>query len=82
MTTDPQSPIPSSMLHNARSRPEQSPSGVTREGFLTIEYAGRPEHTPDVQGVLVRVDAENVTMTLEDGERLIFDATELRAVVA
>jgi len=65
-------------LHNARTRHEQSPP---RESFLTIEHAGRPEHTPDIEGVVVRVDDESVIVTLEDGERLVFDTTELRSAV-
>jgi integrase/recombinase XerD len=70
-------------LHNVRSSDEQSSSDITpREEVLSAEHAGRPEHTPDIEGVLVRVDAKNVTLTLEDGERLVFDATELRSLVA
>lgn len=62
-----------------RSEFQQSPSGI-REDVLAAEH-GTPEDAPDVEGVLVRVDDENVTLTLEDGERLVFNATELRSIL-
>jgi len=68
--------------HNAEYNEEQSPSAFApREAVLTVEHAGRPEHTPDVEGVHVRVDSSSTVMTLEDGERLVFDTTELRSAL-
>src|SRR4051794_14706144 len=42
--------VASGCRHNARLSHPQSESGP-REAFLTVEHAGRPEHTPDVEGV-------------------------------
>lgn len=39
--------------------------------------AGRAEHTPEAEPVLVTVDGETATLTLDDGETLAFDRTEL-----
>ncbi len=66
---------------NARTLPGQSQSHP-HEAFLTVEHAGRPEHTPDVEGVLVVVDRGSVTLSMEDGERLVFDLSELTAAIA
>lgn len=52
----------------------------TREEFLTAEI-GTSEDQPDVQGVVVRVESEHITLEFEDGERIIFDAGELRSAV-
>lgn len=65
--------------HNVRSPGEQSPSGC-REVLLAVERIGR-DHDTDVEGVVVRVDAREVILTLEDGERFVFDVTELRSAL-
>lgn len=44
--------------------------------------AGRPEHTPEAEPVLVTVDDQNVVLELDDGERLELDLAELRAAIA
>lgn len=69
--------------HNVSTPDEQSSSGISepREEFLTVEHAGRPEHTPDVEGVLLQVDERSATFMLEDGERFVFDLTELRSAL-
>ena len=43
--------------------------------------AGRPEHTPEAEPVLVSRDGESVVLELDDGERLELDALELRAAI-
>ena len=43
--------------------------------------AGRPEHTPEAEPVLVSRDGESVVLELDDGERLELDAAELRAAI-
>lgn len=82
MSSTPEQPMSAAPVHNARFDERQSPSGVEpREEFLTVEHAGRPEHTPDVEGVVLRIETEHITLMLEDGERLVFDATELRSAL-
>jgi hypothetical protein len=49
------------------------------ETLITALRAGRPEHTPEAEMVLVAVDGATVTLTLDDGETLVFDAAELAA---
>jgi hypothetical protein len=49
------------------------------ESLITALRAGRPEHTPEAEMVLVTVDGATVTLTLDDGETLAFDAAELAA---
>lgn len=45
--------------------------------------AGRAEHTPESEPVVVDTDDPRVVaLTLDDGERLELDATELRAALA
>lgn len=44
--------------------------------------AGRAEHTPEVEAVLVTLHGhDRVTLTLDDGETLDLDAQELRAAL-
>lgn len=40
------------------------------------------EHGEDAEAVRVEVDGGVVRLVLEDGERLVFDAAELRSAVA
>jgi hypothetical protein len=58
---------------NARFQPQQSPS----EFVLAAEVAGRPEHSPDVEDLLLRLDDASLTVIREDGERLVLDRVEL-----
>jgi hypothetical protein len=46
---------------------------------LAAEVAGRPEHTPEVEDLLLRLDAVNLTVTRLDGERIVLDRAELEA---
>jgi len=47
------------------------------------ERAGRAEHTPEAEPVVLVTSGDAVTLTLDDGEQLVFDRTELaRAVEA
>lgn len=39
--------------------------------------AGRPEHTPEAEPVLIETVGEAVVFVLDDGERLEFDRVEL-----
>ena len=47
------------------------------DNLITALRAGRPEHTPEAEPVLVSVDGHRATLTLDDGETLDFDAGEL-----
>lgn len=49
--------------------------------FITALRAGRPEHTPDVVGVLVQRTGDAVVITLDDGETLELSAGELHAAL-
>lgn len=49
--------------------------------LITCDRAGRREHSPEAEPVLVAVDGDAVTLTLDDGEMLEFDASELRAAL-
>jgi hypothetical protein len=40
--------------------------------------AGRPEHSPEAEPVLVAQTSHEVILVLDDGDELRFDATELR----
>ncbi len=44
---------------------------------LMATRAGRPEHTPEAEPVLVETDGELVVLALDDGERIEFDRREL-----
>jgi hypothetical protein len=52
------------------------------EHVITALRAGRPEHTPEAEPIVVAVDGATATLTLDDGETLAFDAVELRAALA
>lgn len=45
---------------------------------LLAQWCGRREHRPELTEVIVRVTHSAVTLELPDGERLVFDAGELR----
>jgi hypothetical protein len=49
--------------------------------LITALRAGRAEHTPEAEGVLVGVRGETATLVLDDGEELSFDLGELRAAL-
>lgn len=51
------------------------------ERVLSALRAGRPEHTPEAEPVLVEVRDGTATLTLDDGETVAFDARELRAAL-
>lgn len=46
---------------------------------LTCLRAGRPEHTSDSEEVLFDCDGRTLTLIMDDGQRLEFDAAELAA---
>lgn len=50
--------------------------------MITALRAGRPEHTPEAEPVLISVAGEAVTLTLDDGCTLTFDRMELRRATA
>lgn len=50
--------------------------------LLMATRAGRPEHTPEAEPVLIELQGNAVTITLDDGEALTLDAAELLAAVA
>lgn len=78
MSTDPERPTSTAADVNARFHEEQSLSEIV----LAAEVAGRPEHTPEVEDLLLRLDPENLTVTREDGERIVLDRTELETFLA
>ena len=63
--------------HNRRSRFPGQVSQM-REVLIIALRRGRPEHTGETEGVLFVVDGDQVREILDDGEELIFDASELR----
>jgi hypothetical protein len=75
VSNDPETPISAADRHNVRCRYEQLPSEIV----LAAEVAGRPEHTPEVEDLLLRLDGENLTVTRLDGERIVLDRAELEA---
>jgi hypothetical protein len=76
---DPKTPISAADLHNVRCRYQQSSSEIPTEIVLAAEVAGRPEHTPEVEDLLLRLDADSFTVTRTDGERIVLDRAELEA---
>jgi hypothetical protein len=44
--------------------------------------AGRPEHTPEAEPVLISRTSSQIILVLDDGDELRFDATELDAALA
>jgi hypothetical protein len=75
MSQDPETPITTAADVNARFRPEQSSSEIV----LAAEVAGRPEHTPEIEDLLLCLDGESLTVTRTDGERIVLDRAELEA---
>jgi hypothetical protein len=75
MNQDPKTPMNTAVDVNARFRSQQLPSEIV----LAAEVAGRPEHTPEVEDLLLRLDGENLTITRLDGERIVLDRAELEA---
>jgi hypothetical protein len=51
------------------------------ETLIMATRAGRPEHTPEAEPVLVELAGDTVVLTLDDGDRLELDASELRAAI-
>lgn len=49
--------------------------------LITALRAGRPEHTPEAEPVLIDVGESTATLTLDDGEALVFDLAELRSAL-
>jgi hypothetical protein len=49
--------------------------------FLSVLRAGRPEHTPDVEGATLSDHGDSVVLELSDGDTLEFDAAALRAAL-
>lgn len=49
--------------------------------FLMATRAGRPEHTPEAEPVIVAVQGESAVLVLDDGERLEFSLQELRSAL-
>jgi hypothetical protein len=47
------------------------------EQFLTALRAGRPQHTPEAEGVIVLTQGTNVILVMDDDERITFDREEL-----
>ena len=54
---------------------------MTDPVFLTVQRAGRPEHTPEVEGVLIQCTGDDVAVTLDDGETITFQRDELLAAL-
>jgi hypothetical protein len=52
----------------------------THEGLLTFDRAAQA-HTPEPDTAVFVVTPSTVTLIAEDGERWIFDRTELAAIV-
>lgn len=46
---------------------------------LVLTRAGRPEHTPEAEPVVIEATADEVILTLDDGETLTLDRRELLA---
>lgn len=78
MSDDPNRPTSAAADVNGRFQQEQTPS----EMVLAAEVAGRPEHTPEVEDLLLRLDPQSLTVTRLDGERLVLDRAELEAFLA
>lgn len=50
--------------------------------IVMVLRAGRPEHAPESEPVVIDVSGDGgAELWLDDGERLIFDAAELRAAL-
>lgn len=55
---------------------------MTDPTLLMVARQDLPEHTPEAEPVLVERTGSEVVLTLDDGERLIFDRDELTAALA
>ena len=68
---------------NGGSRDQQSQSQIprVRDEFVVALRRGRLEHSGDSEGVLIHVEANAISLTLDDGEQLVFDASEQRAAL-
>ena len=64
--------------HNRRTR-YPAPEGRSRmePKFVTALRAGRVEHTPEAEGVLLSITEDTLTITLDDGETLSFSREEV-----
>lgn len=51
------------------------------ETYLMVTRAGRREHTPEAEPVLVQADDDTVLLGLDDGETIEFDRSELLAAL-
>ena len=61
--------------------PDNAGSQGREPVLLMALRAGRVEHTPEAEPVLVALEAERVVLVLDDGERLEFDERELLAAL-
>lgn len=52
------------------------------EQLLMALRAGRPEHTPESEPVVVKHDGNVLVLELDDGESIILDRAELHAASA
>ena len=55
---------------------------MTDPVLLMAHRAGRPEHHPEAEPVLIDQAEGTVRLLLDDGETIEFDAIELRRAVA
>ena len=67
-------------LDNGGSRVLGQATGI-RDEFLVALRRGRPEHSGDTEPVLVHVEPDEITLVLDDGEQLVFTASELRGAL-
>jgi len=54
---------------------------MTDPTLICALRAGRPEHSPESEPVLIETVGEAVVFVLDDGERLEFDRVELRSAL-
>jgi hypothetical protein len=53
------------------------------QAMVMATRAGRPEHTPEAEPVVIDTDDPKVVkLTLDDGETIEMDRTELEAAIA
>ena len=69
------------MHDNGGNRDSGQPPHST-EVLIVALRRGRPEHSGETEGVLFLIEGDQVTEILDDGEELVFDASELRAALA
>lgn len=58
------------------------PSPERAPVLIMATRAGRPEHTPEAEPVLVAQTSSEVILVLDDGEELRFDQAELRQAMS